>query len=254
MAVRSWNYHGTIQYYVDAEADLSSIPNPKLGEVALALAEGSLWFHTGTIWQEIAGGGGGGGTPLDVGNNTAYYTRFANGVNINGKYKLTGATFTETSTIDASSTFWIFDWQANNILRQYDVSSWIRGTTYASTYWGATLPANTQFEVPLGWYRWYFSYRSLADPIPDGTIEAYLDYGESPGVLGFDTEFNIFPDGNPVVDDVDFDPRFHIRSGTLLVPVSGIKVVPALSVHTNSHNSAGLDFIAFMITRVAEGT
>lgn len=66
MAFRSWIYHGTLQYEVDAEADLASIPNPKLAQVALALAEGTLWFHTGSAWQQIGGAGGGGGDTLTL--------------------------------------------------------------------------------------------------------------------------------------------------------------------------------------------
>ena len=70
MAVRSWIYHGTLQYEVDAEADLAAIINPKMAQVALALAEGTLWFYTGLAWQQIAGGGGGGDTlTLSFGGN-----------------------------------------------------------------------------------------------------------------------------------------------------------------------------------------
>lgn len=57
MGFEARNDGGTFEYIVDAEADLASIPNPRVSEFALALAEGTIWFHTGTAWQQIGGAG-----------------------------------------------------------------------------------------------------------------------------------------------------------------------------------------------------
>lgn len=54
MGVRPDNYHAPHKYICDAESDLATIENPKQGQQALALSEGTYWFHTGTAWQEIS--------------------------------------------------------------------------------------------------------------------------------------------------------------------------------------------------------
>ena len=66
MAVRPDNYHAPHKFICDAEADLATIPNPKVGQQALCLAEGTLHYHTGSEWQELTGGGVGGGAPTDA--------------------------------------------------------------------------------------------------------------------------------------------------------------------------------------------
>ena len=66
MVTRARNQGGTFEYIVDAEADLATILNPRASEFALALAEGTIWFHTGSIWQQISGGAGGGFDVNDI--------------------------------------------------------------------------------------------------------------------------------------------------------------------------------------------
>jgi hypothetical protein len=64
------NVGGPIQYVVTASGQLASIVNPKVGEFALALADGTLWFHDGAVWTATAGGGGGGsGISVDTAGN-----------------------------------------------------------------------------------------------------------------------------------------------------------------------------------------
>lgn len=53
------NVGGPFEYIVDAAADRAAIPNPQVGEFLLALAEGTIWFHTGTVWQQIGAAGTG---------------------------------------------------------------------------------------------------------------------------------------------------------------------------------------------------
>jgi hypothetical protein len=57
---RRKDHGGPISFVVDAEADLATIVNPQVGQLALALAEGSHWYHTGSVWAELSGTGGGG--------------------------------------------------------------------------------------------------------------------------------------------------------------------------------------------------
>lgn len=68
---RNWP-GGPLEYVVDAEADLAAIPNPRVGEFALALSEGTIHFHTGTVWQAIGGSGGGAPTNADYLVGTAH--------------------------------------------------------------------------------------------------------------------------------------------------------------------------------------
>jgi hypothetical protein len=62
---RRKDHGGPIAFVVDAEADLATIVNPKVGQIALAIAEGTLHYHTGSAWAEL-GGGTGTGAPDDV--------------------------------------------------------------------------------------------------------------------------------------------------------------------------------------------
>lgn len=73
MAIAARNDGGPIEYVVSAEADLASIVNPRSGQFALALAEGTIHYHTGTAWTSIAGGSG--GAPDDA----TYLTATSNG-------------------------------------------------------------------------------------------------------------------------------------------------------------------------------
>jgi hypothetical protein len=68
VAIQRRNTGGHVEYELTAEADLATIVGPKRGELALALTEGTLWYHNGSSWVEISGGGGGG----DVGTDTIF--------------------------------------------------------------------------------------------------------------------------------------------------------------------------------------
>ena len=59
VAPRARNEHGTIEYIVDAEADLAAIVNPQVSAFALAMSEKTIWAFTGSIWEQVGGGGGG---------------------------------------------------------------------------------------------------------------------------------------------------------------------------------------------------
>lgn len=56
VAPRARNEHGTIEYIVDAEADLTSIVNPQVSAFALAMSEKTIWTFTGSIWEQVGGG------------------------------------------------------------------------------------------------------------------------------------------------------------------------------------------------------
>lgn len=69
MTVSRRNSGGPIEYVVSAAVDLASIANPKPGEFALALAEGSLHYFLNSVWNAVAGGSAGGGVSIDTGGN-----------------------------------------------------------------------------------------------------------------------------------------------------------------------------------------
>lgn len=69
MSISRRNSGGPIEYVVDAQVDLASIVNPKSGEFALALAEGSLHYFLNSVWNSVAGGAAGGGIAVDTGGN-----------------------------------------------------------------------------------------------------------------------------------------------------------------------------------------
>lgn len=58
LAIEARNDGGPFEFVVQTEADLANVLNPKIGQFALALDAGSIWFHTGSIWQEIANSSG----------------------------------------------------------------------------------------------------------------------------------------------------------------------------------------------------
>lgn len=252
-APRARNEHGTIEYIVDAEADLATIVDPKASAFALAMAEGSLHFHTGSLWQEIVGGGG----ALDVVQNAMWYTRYVGvGTNLTLKYRYTytpPGSFAETSLIDGG-TYWVFAWAGGNgALRAFDPQGWLRTTAFTSSYWAGEVPANCMFNLPKGFYRFGFAYRSMGDPVPDTAIEPYLDYGESPSGAGILGEYQIFHDTYPEVNDLGLFPRQTLRAGTLMVSAADTKVIPAFSLSSGAANNAGIDFLDFFLIRIAEG-
>jgi hypothetical protein len=66
VAVAARNLGGPVTFVVDAEADLATIVGPRVGQFALALSEGTLWYHTGSAWTEASPSAGGGGAPTDA--------------------------------------------------------------------------------------------------------------------------------------------------------------------------------------------
>ena len=69
VAPRARNEHGTIEYIVDAEADLTNILNPQTSAFALAMSEKTIWAFTGSVWEQIGGGGAGDTLTLSFGGN-----------------------------------------------------------------------------------------------------------------------------------------------------------------------------------------
>lgn len=253
--VKPRNDGGPFEFVVDAESDLASVNNPAIGQFALALAEGSLHFHTGTIWQEIVGGGG---AALNTVQNTAWYTRYVGvGTNLTLKYSYTysspNGTFTEKTLID-QGYYWVFAWAGGNGgLRAYDPQGWINATPYTSSYWATDVPANVSFTLPKGWYLWGWAYRSLGDPVPDTVMEPYLDYGDYPTGAGILGEYQVYNNTNPEVNDLAPFPRIGLRSGLLIVHTADTVIVPSMLLSENAWNNAGIDYLDFYITRVAQG-
>lgn len=71
MTVERRNDGGPIDFVVTNSSELSGIVNPKIGQFALATADGTLWYHTGSAWAATAGGTGGGGIAVDTGGNVS---------------------------------------------------------------------------------------------------------------------------------------------------------------------------------------
>lgn len=60
MVIEARNEHGTFEYIVETEADLATIIGPQRSEFALAVTEGTIWYHDGSAWQQISASGGAG--------------------------------------------------------------------------------------------------------------------------------------------------------------------------------------------------
>ena len=69
VAPRARNEHGTIEYIVDAEADLASIVGPQESAFALAMTEKTIHVFKDSSWQAIGGGAGGDTLTLTFGGN-----------------------------------------------------------------------------------------------------------------------------------------------------------------------------------------